>query len=112
MSVPALPGRSARAACAQEVWHAPCPSNSLITDDNDSTPGQGRRCDMYSVLLQEDPVQVTAENNSSFQVKVTVLVTGPKSSDVSFEPARADNYKVEAQSVLLVGSGGSPREFV
>jgi hypothetical protein len=70
---------------------------------------EGRRRDMYSVLLQEEPVHAAAAESESFPVPVTVLIDGRA---VSFEKAQEANYQVEPQSVLLVGSGGSPREYL
>lgn len=64
---------------------------------------------MYSVLLQEESIQAAAAESSSFPVPVTVLIDGKQ---VSFEEAEGTNYQVEPQSVLLTGSGGSPREFL
>lgn len=64
---------------------------------------------MYSVLLQEEDVQAAVDESPSIPVDVIVLING---THVSFQEAQADNYQVEAQSVQLVGSGGSPREFL
>lgn len=67
---------------------------------------------MYSVLLQEESDQTAADDSPFIEVPVTVLVTGSESSQVSFEAKEAVNYTVEAQSILLVGSGGSPRQYL
>ena len=60
---------------------------------------------MYSVLLQEDSVQAAVEEPSMFPVNISVLSNG------TFVPDQAVNYQVEADSLTLFGSGGSPREF-
>lgn len=62
---------------------------------------------MNSVLLQEDSVQAIADD--SFPVNVTVLISGRV---VSFQPVTELDFQVEAQSIRLIGSGGSPREFL
>lgn len=62
---------------------------------------------MVSVLLQEDPFQTTLEEEGpSFQVEVVVLTDG------TFVDFATNDYQVMPDSILLVGSGGPPREFV
>jgi len=62
---------------------------------------------MYPVLTQEEEaVQVANEDLASFPVEVTVLADG------KFVESSGENYWVEERSIHLVGSGGTPREFV
>lgn len=61
---------------------------------------------MFSVLLKEESVQVAAEEVEMFPVAVTVLHDG------TFEQSSGEHYWVEEKSIHLVGSGGTPREFV
>lgn len=62
---------------------------------------------MNSVLLQEAPaVQDVLEESSSIPVNVAVL------DDGTFVPYAAKEFQVETDALILVGSGGSPREFV
>ncbi len=66
---------------------------------------------MHSVLLQEDLVRrVIPAANLSIQVSVTVHVISE--GHVAFEPHAGADYTVEEESIKLVGSGGSPREFL
>lgn len=61
---------------------------------------------MYSVLTQEESVQLAIEGPASFPVEVTVHADG------TFAQSSGENYWVKERSIHLVGSGGTPREFV
>jgi hypothetical protein len=74
----------------------------------DSTPSQGRRCEMNSVLLQEERLEAAAEETS---IPVDIEVNpGPK-QEVWFTPVKAAEYTIDLETITLVGSGGDPREF-
>jgi hypothetical protein len=64
---------------------------------------------MEAVLLQDEPVLLRREDNGSIQVDITVIAEG---KTATFLPVETSVYVVEKESIRLIGSGGSPREFL
>ncbi|HYU33440.1 MAG TPA: hypothetical protein VEW48_14885 [Thermoanaerobaculia bacterium] len=64
---------------------------------------------MATVLWEEEAVQATAGDEAlTIPVPVTVLrVNG----EIAFQPISAADYVIDAESITLRGSGGTPREF-
>lgn len=65
---------------------------------------------MSTVLAQEGIRRPPEENTANIPVNVTVLVDSKGST--SFMEASGTGYKVASDTITLIGSGGTPREFL
>ena len=65
---------------------------------------------MSTVLAQEGIRRPLMEDAANIPVNVTVLVDSKGST--SFVEASAADYKITSDTITLVGSGGTPREFL
>lgn len=63
---------------------------------------------MSTVLLQENAL-LTETEFSTIPVAVTVNVVN---KETQFVDVKAENYVITAEGISLIGSGGTPREFL
>ena len=67
---------------------------------------------MSTVLLDDQAVQPQAEDEATAQIRIDVILELVEGA-ITFQPVAETNmYSVTGKTINLIGSGGSPREFV